>query len=80
MGLELILSELRPFKPSHFGSFFFLFRVSSLCNQLLLQFSMNVSQTSCTYCGHFENMRELDLILTKLRPFKRSHFNSFFAL
>ena len=28
--------------------------VSSLCNQLLLQVSMNVSQTLQTYCGHIE--------------------------
>ena len=30
--------------------------VWSLCNQLLIQFSINVSQTLQTYCGHIENV------------------------
>ena len=41
MELELILTELRPFKLSHFRHFLHC-RVWSLCNQFLLQFSVDV--------------------------------------
>ena len=57
MALDLILRELRPFEPCHFWQFFFLHcRVWSLCNQLLLQFSIYVSQTLQTNCGHIEDV------------------------
>ena len=32
-------------------------RVCHLCNLLLLQFSMNISQTLQTYCGYFDGAR-----------------------
>ena len=42
------------FRLSYFWLLFEL-RVSSLCNQLLLQFSMSVSQTLQICCGHIRN-------------------------
>ena len=56
MELELILTELWLFKLSLFLAAFLLCRVSSLHNQLLLQFSMNVSQTLQTNCGYIEDV------------------------
>ena len=56
MELEIILTELRPFELSHLRDFVHN-RVGSLCNQLLLQFSMNSFETLHTSCGHNENMR-----------------------
>ena len=44
MELELILTELQPLKHSYFGNFFAL-EVCFLCYQLLLKFSVDVSQT-----------------------------------
>ena len=55
MEIELILTGLHTFKFSHFGSFFLHCRVWRLCNQLLLQFSMDVSQNSQTYCRYIED-------------------------
>ena len=52
MELELIFRELRPFELSHFLHC----RVWNLCNQNLLQFSVNVSQSLRIYCGHIENV------------------------
>ena len=40
--LELILTELRSFKISHLDIFFLHSRIWSLCNQLLLQFSVDL--------------------------------------
>ena len=51
MELESILTELRLFKLSYFLAFLH-GRVWSLYNQLLLQFSMDVSKTVQTYCVH----------------------------
>ena len=42
-----MLTELRPFKRSHFWQLFFHCRVSRLCN---------VSQTLQTYSGHIEDV------------------------
>ena len=53
MELELIL-RLRPFKLSHFRQFSHS-RVWRLCNQLLIQFSMDLFETLHTCCGHNEN-------------------------
>ena len=57
MGLESVLTEIGPFELSHFSS---CLRCSiwSLCNQLLLQFSMDVSQTLQTYYGYTEDVHE----------------------
>ena len=33
------------------------FTVKSLCNQILLQFSMDLFETLHTCCGHYENVR-----------------------
>ena len=52
---KLFLTELRPFQLSHFGNFLHS-RVWSLCNQLLLQFSMDLFETLQTYCGHNEDV------------------------
>ena len=78
MELELILTELWPFKVSHFSQLVALW-VWSLYNQLLLQFSMYVSQTLLTYC-RFEFLMELELILTDVWPIKLTIFGSFFVL
>ena len=48
MGLELILTELWPFKLTHVGSFLHCM-VWSLRNQILLQLSMNENQTLHTH-------------------------------
>ena len=57
MELELILTEVLLFKLSHFRHSFFLHsRVWSLCNLLLLQISVDVSQILCTYCCYIEDM------------------------
>ena len=45
--MKIILIELRPIELNHFGSFLRC-RIWSLCNQILLQFSMDVSQL-CRY-------------------------------
>ena len=50
MELELILTELQPFELSHFRQLLHC-RVWSLCNQLLLQFSMDHFETMHTCCG-----------------------------
>ena len=55
MELESVLTELLPLDLVVFGSFFFC-RVWGLCKQLLLQFSVDVSQTLQTYCGWIENV------------------------
>ena len=58
MALELILKELWPFKLSHFRNIFFLHsRVWSLCNEHLLQFSMDLFETFHTCCGHNEDVQ-----------------------
>ena len=58
--------------------------VSSLCNQLLVQFSLNVSQTSQIYCAHIENVfvgfDGARIYSTELQPFRHSHLGSVFAL
>ena len=51
-GKKLILTELRPFQLSDFWQIF----VWSLCNQLLLQFSMDLFETLHTYCRHSEDV------------------------
>ena len=55
MELESVLTELLPLDLVVFGSFFFCM-VWSLCNQLLLQFSVDVSQTLQTYYGWIEDV------------------------
>ena len=55
MELEIILTNLRPLKLSHFGSILH-FRVANLFNQLLKWFLMDVSQTLKTYHGRIENV------------------------
>ena len=52
MEIELNLTELQPFKLLAFLHC----RLWSLCNQFLLQFSMNVSETLQTYYGHTEDV------------------------
>ena len=52
MGLELILTELQPFEHSHFRQLF----AWSLCNQLLLQFSVDHFVTMRTCCGYIEDV------------------------
>ena len=53
--LKLILTELQPFELSHFRQLFDC-RVWSLCNQPILQFSMDHFETMHTYCGYIENV------------------------
>ena len=53
--LELILTELQPFKLSHFRQLLHC-RVWSLCNQLLLQFSMDHFETMHTRCEYIEDV------------------------
>ena len=53
--LELILTELQPFEVSHFWQFFALW-VWSLCNQFLLQVSMDHFETMHTCCGYIKNV------------------------
>ena len=53
MRLESVLTELWPYELNHFRHFLQC-RVWSLCNQLLLQFSIDVSQTWQTYCAYIE--------------------------
>ena len=54
MELELFLTELQPFKVSHFRQLLHCM-VRSLCYQLLPQFSMAVSQT--LHCEHIEDVQ-----------------------
>ena len=51
MEIKLILTELWPFKLSHFGQLLH-YSVWSLCNHLLLQFSINQFQTLHTFCQY----------------------------
>ena len=53
MAQTLIFRELRPFELSHIRNFLHN-GVCILYNQLLPQFSMDVSQTLQTYGGHIE--------------------------
>ena len=51
-----------------------------MCNQLLLQFSMDHFETLHTCCGHIEDVHvaflmELELIFTELQPFELSHLS-----
>ena len=50
MELELILTEIQPFELI-LGNW-----VWSLCNQLLLQFSMDHFETMYTCCGYIEDL------------------------
>ena len=69
MELVLIFAKLMLFKLRYFGSFLHS-RVWSLCNQLLLQFSMDASQTLQTYCAHITDVHvgfdgdRLNLLMT----------------
>ena len=56
MELELILRELRPFEVSYVRQFFLHSKVWGLCNQLLLQLSVNLYETLHACCGHNENV------------------------
>ena len=55
-----------------------------LCNQLLLQYSTDVSQTWQTYCGYIEDVHvvfmELESILTELCLLNLVILGSCFAL
>ena len=78
MELELILTELQPFELSHFRHFFLHCRVWSLCNQLLLQFSMDHFETMDTCCAYIEDVnfcRQKKEVLTKLRHFGLRQFS-----
>ena len=55
MELELILTELQPFKLCHFRILLHC-RVWSLCDQHLLQFSMDHFETMHTCCGFIEDV------------------------
>ena len=55
MELKLILTELQHIELSHLGNFLRC-RVWSLCNQLLLQFSMDHFETLLSCCGHIEDV------------------------
>ena len=57
MELGFILTELQPFKLTVviLGNFLHC-RMWSLCNQLLLQFSMDQFETLHTCCGHIEDV------------------------
>ena len=55
MGVESILTELQPFELSHFRQFLDCM-VRSLCNQLLLQFSMDHFETMHTCRGYIEKV------------------------
>ena len=55
--IDLILTELQPFELSHLGNFLHC-RVWNLCNQLLLQFSMDHFETMHTCCGYIEDVHE----------------------
>ena len=55
MELGLILTKLRPFELSHFRHFLH-YRIWSLCNQLLLQFSMDLFENLLTCCEHNKNV------------------------
>ena len=77
MELELILTELRPFELLVIFGNLLHCRIG-LYNQLLLQFSTDVSQTWQTYCGHIENVYvDLELIWTELRFYELSHVSNF---
>ena len=81
MELELILTQLLPFKPSHFLAAFLLCRVLSLYSQLLLQFQWMFLK----HCRHIVDilecgfLMELRFIMTELLPFKFSHFWQLFC-
>ena len=55
MELELVLTELQPFELNHFLGNFLHCRVWSLCNQLLLHFSIDHFETMHT-CGYIEDV------------------------
>ena len=55
MELELVLTEVQPLELSHFRHFLRC-RVWSLCNELLLQFSMDHFEILHSYCGYIENV------------------------
>ena len=55
MELELILTELRLLNLDILVAFLHC-RIWSLCNQLLLQFSVAISQTLQTYYGYIGNV------------------------
>ena len=55
MELELIWTELQSFTLCHFKEFSH-GEVWSLCNQLLVQCSIDVSQSVETYYGHIEEL------------------------
>ena len=68
MALELILTELRSFLVILCNFCI----VWSLCNQLVLQFSLDCIETANTCCGHIEDVHvgfvmKLKLILAELR-------------
>ena len=81
MALELILMELRPFEISFFRQFLQCW-LCSLCNQLLPQFSVNVSQTLQASCGHIEDVHVgidgAGINFDQIKAFL--NFGSFFAL
>ena len=55
VGLELNLTDLQPFELSHFWQLLHC-RVWSLCNQLLLQFSIDYFETMHACCGYIEDV------------------------
>ena len=50
------MTELQPFKLSHYLAAFLHCRVWSVCNQLLLQVSADYNETMHTYGRHIEDV------------------------
>ena len=56
MELELILTELQPFKLSHLRQLFCIVGYRVCCNKFILQFSVDHFETMHTCCGYTEDV------------------------